>query len=239
MIGQNVTAQQVQQAARQVNLRADIRHVFTVSRGAGKGPGVRFGLKLGDPVSATGKKKDNRREYQRVSTWRRRADGTPRRNAAVCWHGHRDFFRALFARAPEARVASAQTKATVPGGYYTAGNFEQVYQNTGDHNIGSMFAPMRYADACACDDDGGRGGDGVRFSTLTPDSKGGAVESNVRTIRHADLRACPFTILVPSHYRPDGTCKCNDPEEQARMIAEWDYTPEDFARKGVAHEGTR
>jgi len=33
--------------------------------------------------------------------------------------------------------------------------------------------------------------------------------------------ACPHRILQPSHYREDGTCKCNDPKE--RIMHRWGY----------------
>lgn len=52
---------------------------------------------------------------------------------------------------------------------------------------------------------------------------------DVREIRQADLLACPHVILEPSHYYPDGRCKCGDPTEQARMIREWGYSEDDFA----------
>jgi len=63
----------------------------------------------------------------------------------------------------------------------------------------------------------------VRMGTLTPS---GLV--NVRTIRQSDLLACPHVILSPEHYRDDGSCRCDDPTEQARLVAEYDYQPSDF-----------
>lgn len=154
MVGQNVTAAQVSTAAARVGLRADIRDTFEVSRGKGKGPGVRFGLKLGEPNpkrEADGVLLPKYR-YQRESAnvHMVNKDGEARRVASVCWHGHRDFFRALWALAPGARVRTAQTVRTVPGGWYTADNFEAQYHGTGDVNIGSQMYPRRYADACVC-----------------------------------------------------------------------------------------
>jgi hypothetical protein len=50
------------------------------------------------------------------------------------------------------------------------------------------------------------------------------------------MLACPFAIMVPEHYRDDESCKCDDADERARMIAEWEYSETDFAaiplRKG-------
>lgn len=52
--------------------------------------------------------------------------------------------------------------------------------------------------------------------------------SSFYTIRQSDIRKCPFAIMmVPEHYRPDGTCRCDDPEHRAQvMIPEWGYTEE-------------
>lgn len=54
----------------------------------------------------------------------------------------------------------------------------------------------------------------------------------IKTIRQADAMRCPFCILVPDHYREDGSCKCNDPEYQKMMIREWGYRKRDFKRVG-------
>lgn len=51
---------------------------------------------------------------------------------------------------------------------------------------------------------------------------------NIWYPKRSDLLKCPFTIMVPHHYREDGTCRCDDLEHRAMMIAEWEYTPEDF-----------
>lgn len=85
------------------------------------------------------------RRYGRLSS-----TGSGRRVAAVCWHGHRDFFLALFARAPSARVQTVSTR-TFPRGqrFYTAGTFEQMYRGT-DRRVGSVAHPMRYSEACRC-----------------------------------------------------------------------------------------
>lgn len=61
----------------------------------------------------------------------------------------------------------------------------------------------------------------VRFSKLEPDGHGGLVESNIRTINKSDIAKCPHFILMPDHYRPDGTCKCNDPND--KDMEEWGY----------------
>lgn len=64
----------------------------------------------------------------------------------------------------------------------------------------------------------------IHFGTLQPD---GAL-INERRIKQSDVRACPHAILMAGHYRADGSCKCSNAEERARMISEWEYTAEDF-----------
>jgi hypothetical protein len=63
----------------------------------------------------------------------------------------------------------------------------------------------------------------VEFGELTPDGY-----THKRTIEQSVIRACPFFIFMPDHYREDGTCKCDDPHEREMMISELDYTEEDF-----------
>jgi len=65
-----------------------------------------------------------------------------RRVNAVCWHGHREFFRALFTLAPAAVVTTSLAK-------YTAANFEATYAST-DRYIGLLVAPLLYSEACSC-----------------------------------------------------------------------------------------
>ena len=57
----------------------------------------------------------------------------------------------------------------------------------------------------------------IKFGTLHPDGR----LTNVRLIKQSDISRCPHLIMVPSHYRDDGSCKCDDPDEQAMMIGEW------------------
>ena len=47
-------------------------------------------------------------------------------------------------------------------------------------------------------------------------------EVEVRIMKHADILACPHVILVPYHYRQDGTCRCSDPSHVE--MSEWGYT---------------
>lgn len=51
----------------------------------------------------------------------------------------------------------------------------------------------------------------VRFAKLGPEGITDVVEIPVSVIR-----GCPKVILVASHYRSDGTCRCDE------IICEWD-----------------
>ena len=73
----------------------------------------------------------------------KRRSHTGRRVHAVCWHGHRDFYRAIFEAAPDAVIITARAR------YNGADHFEQTYEQT-DGNIGSQAQPMYYSDACDC-----------------------------------------------------------------------------------------
>jgi hypothetical protein len=70
----------------------------------------------------------------------------------------------------------------------------------------------------------GEGEHTVKFGTLHPDG----TLTNVRHIQQSDIGACPHVIFDPSHYRPDGSCKCDDADERAKMIREWGYEASDF-----------
>ncbi len=64
----------------------------------------------------------------------------------------------------------------------------------------------------------------IQFGTLHPDGS----LTDKRRIRQSDIGRCPHIIMVQEHYRSDGSCKCDDPEEQAMMIREWGYSAADF-----------
>lgn len=57
----------------------------------------------------------------------------------------------------------------------------------------------------------------VTFGTLTPDGK----LADVRRIRQSDMLKCPHCIILPEHYRDDGTCRCNDWSHT--VMLEWGY----------------
>lgn len=72
---------------------------------------------------------------------------------------------------------------------------------------------------------------GVLFGTLRPDGE----VTNVRVIHHADIARCPHLILVPDHYREDGTCRCDDPD--APSMATGGYVWSDEAGRWEAPAG--
>lgn len=57
----------------------------------------------------------------------------------------------------------------------------------------------------------------VQFGELHEDG----TYAEVATISSDDIRRCPHYIMVPVHYRADGTCRCDDPD--ATVMAEWGY----------------
>lgn len=69
--------------------------------------------------------------------------GNPRRVMAVCWHGHRDFFRAIYRILPDLKIRTALGTYTGPE------QFETIHP-TLDHNIGSGVDPLFYSQACDC-----------------------------------------------------------------------------------------
>lgn len=71
-----------------------------------------------------------------------------RRLSCVCWHGHREFMRALFALAPDARITTGIIT------YKGSEDFERTHNETGYRNIGSQMAPVAGREACDCYDDG-------------------------------------------------------------------------------------
>lgn len=115
-------------AAADNGIRVEVSRALNLKQSA-----YRFTLKLGES-----------KVYHRVSATQTRKDGTPRKVAAVCWHGHAAFFRRLFELEPTAIVTSSRMGDV----RYTADTFELVYPATGEWNIGSHFAPCAFRDAC-------------------------------------------------------------------------------------------
>lgn len=58
----------------------------------------------------------------------------------------------------------------------------------------------------------------VQFGTLQANGQ----VTDVRTIKQSDIMRCPHFILAPEHFRDDGSCKCNEPDDPD--MAAWGYT---------------
>jgi len=156
----------------------------------------RFRLALDSTVP----KRDSGYKYQRTS-----ASGfhEGRRVAAVCWHGHRDYMRAIFARDPEARIKTSWAD------YKGSENFERDFPETGYRNVGSMMYPAFAKDICTCS-----------WGDWDVDSSIGG--SHSVSMQQSMIRSCPQFIFSPDHYRADGSCKCDDPHDA--NMSEWGYT---------------
>lgn len=60
----------------------------------------------------------------------------------------------------------------------------------------------------------------VRFSKLKFEN-GRPVEYDVVNIEQDTIAQCPHFIFAPEHYRPDGTCRCND--KAHTEMKQWGY----------------
>jgi len=163
------------------------------------GRALRFGIR------PTGERIDGDYKYQRVG------HRNERRVFAVCWHGHRDFMREVFKREPDARIKTSMAD------YKGAENFEYTFPDTAYLNIGSIMYPQMVSEACKCHT-------GSWLIDLSNDMR-----IQTYQVKQSTIRSCPHYIFDVSHYRPNGTCKCDDPEHQEFMIAEWGYSKSDFA----------
>ena len=63
----------------------------------------------------------------------------------------------------------------------------------------------------------------IHFTTILPT---GEVEE--RYIEQNHIVACRHHIMVASHYKLDGTCKCDNFVERRMMKSEWGYKDNDF-----------
>lgn len=118
--------------------------------------GFAFTLKTGKPSEMREDWRGKVRlqsKYQRLS--QRTRQSTDRKHpgiefnpivpGAVCWHGHRAFLRAFYARVPDAKVRT--TMAT----YLNREHFESTHAGTYYHGGDRMgYRILPYGDACTC-----------------------------------------------------------------------------------------
>lgn len=70
---------------------------------------------------------------------------SPRREIhAVCWHGFRDFFLAVFDEFPNARIDTAMAD------YRGREDFRRTYPLTASQNVGSIMYPQYADEQCNC-----------------------------------------------------------------------------------------
>ena len=55
------------------------------------------------------------------------------------------------------------------------------------------------------------------FLELKPD---GSV-THIRSLRQSSMIKCPYSIMMPEHYRADESCRCDDPTHNE--MSEWGY----------------
>jgi len=141
MLASNVTRETLIKAASEVGVTLDLDRRNRA--------GTRWRLRLLPQVHPWNLTKGGRRrpgphgdtKYQRESVGYSTAG---RRVHAVCWHGHRDFFRAVYDREPEAIFRTVLTT------YKGWADFESHYSATGSRNIGPPIAPVPVSEACRC-----------------------------------------------------------------------------------------
>ncbi len=60
---------------------------------------------------------------------------------------------------------------------------------------------------------------------------GRLVEVESREITQGQIKACPHLIFAGDHYRKDGSCKCDDPNNT--VMIEWGYVWKDGRWRGA------
>jgi hypothetical protein len=65
----------------------------------------------------------------------------------VCWHAHRDVFKAVLTEYPEAILQGGRYWTVT----YTAATFDEVYPPTAWRNLGSEIMPVTMPELCECD----------------------------------------------------------------------------------------
>jgi|SRR5215831_320541 len=91
---------------------------------------------------------DKPNPYQRLSaSWMH----DERRVAAICWHGHRDFMRAIFDKYPHATIV---TNWYGPVRYRGIEEFNEKHEETAYRNVGAPIFPRMACEICSCGKEG-------------------------------------------------------------------------------------
>lgn len=128
----DVTEENIREAAAEVGLR-----IFGWPEGSIEKDGCALRFRLAVNI-ASPRDVNGFLPFQRCSTLQVEK---PRKIAAVCWHGHREFMRALFARVPSARIKTALAD------YRGSEDFERTHRRT--QGTGNAFN-LSYEQACGC-----------------------------------------------------------------------------------------
>lgn len=125
-----ITAQDLEEIAGALGVRAELGEERTLSRGPDAGRReIRFLLR---PERGS----DRFRAIDAISG---------RRKNAVCWHGHYAAMAAIFA------IETGATLETAIETYRGAAEFEELAPATAERNIGSLVEPVAMEDGCGCE----------------------------------------------------------------------------------------
>lgn len=125
MEAKNVTRQELELALAEVSKRYGGNIIWNREPEALNPAGTRFAFTL-------------RTKGYENGGYRRTHSG--KKNPSACWHVHGYFFEALLAIQPDAVIRTGLAVIDRNGG------------NWQDRNIGSLFQPLLFSDACDCDE---------------------------------------------------------------------------------------
>ena len=100
---------------------------------------TKHGLTCRATLSLNGTKK-----YQRAG-FMRNNDGSRRKIGSVCWHGHRDWMKAIFKINPDAIIISKLAR------YDGIDDFNSTFPDTYYTDVGSMMKPAYYGELFFCE----------------------------------------------------------------------------------------
>lgn len=145
MIARGVTLDQLHQAAREVGVRFSMG--TPDERATRKGPEFRFTLKTDtERFGYPDKQGNGGAPWRRKSQYPRASGRYATVPGACCFHGHEQFFRALYRLAPGAWIKTAKAI------YISPEQFEATFRAAGyNPNAGNgLRGPIPYDQACVC-----------------------------------------------------------------------------------------
>lgn len=153
--------------------------------------------------------------------------GKQRRVWAVCWHGFRDYFRAVLTAYPTARIVTGMAD------YRGLSDFEERHRETGWANVGSQAYPVHACEACTCPESGDVSG-GDKLAGLMAEATVSAANRGHRLTWARDASgahasgvcACGRSVIVDTSPPPNGVDIGG--EAVALNCPDADNLPEDF-----------